>query len=277
MCNHKAPHGVHISDEKHMHLYNEQLPLPETFHDDHATRATPARKKMRWTTLLDMKKNHLLKEPPEDLSDDELKTWNYQEHFQGYLKVVAAMDDNIGRLLDYLDEADLAQNTVIIYTSDNGFFLGDHGWFNKMWMYEESIRIPLLIRYPREIIAGSISNDMVLNLDFAPTFLDYADTKIPEDMQGYSFRKVMQGKTPDDWRSAFYYHYFGDYDVAAHYGIRNHSYKLIHFYQQDEWELYDLEKDPKEMKNVYRDPEYTGIIKDLKKDLIELKNKYKDH
>ena len=136
MCHHKAPHGVHISDEKHKHLYNEQLPFPETFHDDRATRASAAKKKLRWTSLIDMKKNHLLKEPPQGLTDEELKKWNYQEHFQGYLKVVAAMDDNIGRMLDYLDKSALAQNTVVIYTTDNGFFLGDHGWFNKMWMYE---------------------------------------------------------------------------------------------------------------------------------------------
>jgi arylsulfatase A-like enzyme len=190
------------------------------------------------------------------------------------------VDDNVGRLLDYLDESGLAKNTVVFYTSDQGFYLGDHGWFDKRFMYEESLRMPLLARYPREIKAGSVSDDIVLNLDFGPTFLDYAGVDVPEDIQGESMRKVLKGKAPRNWRTSMYYHYYeypAVHSVKRHYGVRTQRYKLIHFYNDiDEWELYDLKKDPREMKNVLSDPAYADIVKELKAELKRLRTKYKD-
>ena len=184
------------------------------------------------------------------------------------------------RLLEYLDHSGLAGNTVVVYTSDQGFFLGDHGWYDKRFMYEESLRMPLLMRYPKEIKPRSVNDDIVLNLDFAPTFLDYAGLPIPEDIQGESMRQVLKGKTPRNWRTSMYYHYYeypAVHSVKRHYGIRTERYKLIHFYHDiDEWELYDLKNDPKEMKNVFGDPAYADIAKELKAELKRLREKYKD-
>jgi arylsulfatase A-like enzyme len=215
-----------------------------------------------------------------NLQDKDLVRWKYQRYIKDYLRCVASVDDNVGRVLDYLDESGLAENTVVFYTSDQGFYLGDHGWFDKRFMYEESLRMPLLVRYPREVKTGSVSNDIVLNLDFGATFLDYAGVPVPADMQGESFRKILQGETPDDWRKSMYYHYYeypAVHSVKRHYGIRTERYKLIHFYNDiDEWELYDLKKDPKEMKNVIGDPAYADIVKELKVELQALREKYKD-
>jgi arylsulfatase A-like enzyme len=190
------------------------------------------------------------------------------------------VDDNVGRLLDYLDSTGLAKKTVVIYTSDQGFYLGDHGWFDKRFMYEESLRMPLMIRYPEGIKAGSVNGDITLNLDFAPTFLDFAGVAKPTDMQGRSLRPLLHNKTPDDWRSSMYYHYYeypGWHAVKRHYGVRTKRYKLIHFYHDiDEWELYDLQKDPHELNNIYDDPSYTSIVKELKDELVRLRKKYKD-
>ena len=183
--------------------------------------------------------------------------------------------------MDYLDETDLAKNTVVVYTSDQGFYLGDHGWFDKRFMYEESLRMPLLVRYPAEVKAGSVKNDIVLNLDFGPTFLDFAGLPTPPDMQGRSIRKILQGKTPRDWRKSMYYHYHeypAVHSVKRHYGIRTQRYKLIHFYNDiDEWELYDLKKDPKEMKNIYNEPANSNLITKLKAELKLLRKKYQDN
>ncbi|HEC03866.1 MAG TPA: DUF4976 domain-containing protein, partial [Phycisphaerales bacterium] len=204
----------------------------------------------------------------------------YQRYIKDYLRCIASVDDNVGRVLDYLDKSGLAENTVVFYTADQGFYLGDHGWFDKRFMYEESLRMPLLVRYPKRIKAGSKSDDIVLNLDFAPTFLDIAGIPAPADMQGESIRPILQGKTPGNWRKSMYYHYYeypAVHSVKRHYGVRTARYKLIHFYNDiDEWELYDLAKDPREMKNVYGEASYADIVKELKSELKRLRKKYKD-
>ncbi|MEN6404358.1 MAG: sulfatase/phosphatase domain-containing protein, partial [Armatimonadia bacterium] len=196
-------------------------------------------------------------------------------------------DESVGTLLDYLDETGLTDNTIVIYTSDQGFFLGDHGWYDKRFMYEESLRMPFVVRYPREIAPGSVNRDIAINNDFAPTFLDCAGVSTPEHMDGRSIRPLWQGQTPDDWRQDFYYRYFmhcdGSHGVYAHYGLRSQRYKLIYYYEPlpgpQEWELFDLEKDPLELNNVYGQPEYAGVVnelegrlKTLRKDVGDLTN-----
>jgi arylsulfatase A-like enzyme len=210
----------------------------------------------------------------------ELAEWKYQRYMQDYLACIASVDDNVGRVLDYLDKNNLTQNTIVVYTSDQGFYLGEHGWFDKRFMYEESFRTPLIVRYPKEIKPRFDDKDMVMNLDFAPTFLDYAGIQIPETMQGKSLRDVLNKQTPDDWRKSVYYHYYeypGWHMVKRHYGIRTPKYKLIHFYYDiDAWELYDLTKDPNELNNLYNNPEYQDIIAELKTELQKLREQYKD-
>ena len=212
--------------------------------------------------------------------EEELK-WKYQRYMKDYLKCILSVDENVGRLLDYLDESGLAENTVVVYTSDQGFYLGEHGWYDKRFMYEESLSMPLVMRYPKEINPGQVCNDMVLNLDFASTFLDYAGVEIPTDIQGASFRSLAQGKKPSDWRTSMYYHYYeyphGWHFVKQHYGIRSERYKLIHFYNDiDVWEFYDLKNDPNELNNVFDNPEYADVVKELKTELDGLQKKYKD-
>jgi len=179
-----------------------------------------------------------------------------------------------------LKELKFEDNTIIILTGDNGFYLGEHGWFDKRFMYEESLRMPLLVRYPKEIKPGSVNDDLVLNLDFAPTFLDFAGVAVPADIQGRSFRSLLKGKTPKDWRTSMYYHYYeypGAHAVKRHYGIRTKHYKLIHFYYDiDAWELYDLQKDPNELNNLYSDPAYADTTAQLKTELQRLRKRYGD-
>jgi len=185
----------------------------------------------------------------------------------------------VGRILDYLDESGLAENTIVIYSSDQGFFLGEHGWYDKRWMYEESHRTPLLVRWPKKIAAGSTCDKLALNLDFAETFLDVAGASVPDDMQGVSLTPLLTGQSPADWRDAVYYHYYeypAVHMVHRHYGVRSDRYKLIYFYQLDEWELFDLQKDPQEMNSVYDDPEYADVVKQMKKRLAELREQYQD-
>jgi arylsulfatase A-like enzyme len=195
---------------------------------------------------------------------------------------VASVDDNIGRLLDYLDENGLTENTVVIYTSDQGFYLGEHGWYDKRFMYEESLGMPLIIRYPREISAGRTLDEMVLNLDFCPTILDYAKVKVPAEIQGESLRPFLRGESPQKWRQMIYYHYYeyphGWHDVKRHYGIRTRNFKLIHFYDDIHTsELYDLQKDPHELNNVYDIVQFNGIQNELETQLQELKKYYMDY
>jgi arylsulfatase A-like enzyme len=217
-----------------------------------------------------------LQNTPEGL---HLAKFMYHRYLRDYLKTVKSVDDGIGKVLEYLEENDLLDNTVVIYTSDQGFYLGEHGWYDKRFMYEESLSTPLLVRYPKEITPGTVVNNMVLNLDLAPSILDYADIDIPDDMQGMSWREVVAGKEIP-WRDAIYYHYYAYPDwhmVKRHYGIRTDRYKLIHFYSDiDEWEMYDLENDPMEMRSAYGDPSYSEIQKMLHGKLNEIRVKYGD-
>jgi arylsulfatase A-like enzyme len=214
------------------------------------------------------------------MNDREKMIWKYQRYMQDYLGSISSVDDNVGRLLDYLDDNGLSDNTIVVYTSDQGFYLGEHGWFDKRFIYDESFKTPLLIRWPNAIKPGTTEDEMVQNLDFAQTFLEAAGIKAPEDMQGESLMPLLKGDN-DRWdRKAVYYHYYeypSVHMVKRHYGIVTKEYKLAHFYYDvDEWELYDRKNDQKEMKNVYNDPEYAEIVVKLKIELEALRVKYKD-
>lgn len=214
-----------------------------------------------------------------NLEGKELALWKFNRYMRDYLATIQSVDDGVGEMLNYLDEAGLSENTIVVYTSDQGFYLGEHGWFDKRFMYEESFRTPMLMRYPKEIKGGTVVDELVQNLDFAATFLDYANTPIPEDIQGESFREIVSGKS-ENWRDAIYYTYYeypGEHNVQRHHGIRTDRYKLIHFYyDSDTWELYDLESDPTEMDNLYGKPEYAAVQKQMHKKLIEVREKYGD-
>jgi arylsulfatase A-like enzyme len=210
-----------------------------------------------------------------------------------YLRCAQSIDDNIRRILDWLDENQLAEDTIVVYTSDQGFYLGEHGMFDKRFMYEESLRMPFIVRYPREIKSGSVNDDIITNVDFAETFLDYAGLRIPKDMQGRSVRPLLQGKMPEDWPESMYYRYWmhgAHFNIAAHFGVRTKRYKLIYYYGHPlnakgteggptvpEWELFDLKKDPYEMNSVYSSPEYADIVKYLKAELIRLRTELEDN
>jgi len=217
--------------------------------------------------------------PDEKMTDAERKNWKFQRYIKDYLRVVKGVDDAIGDMLNYLDENNLAENTIVVYTSDQGFYLGEHGWFDKRFMYEESMHMPLLVRYPKKIKAGSVNDDLVLNIDYGPTLLDIAGIKSPENMQGKSFVPILENQTKKMFRDAVYYHYFEFpywHHVQPHYGIRTERYKLIHYYyDMDEWELFDLEKDPNEVNNIIKNAENKILIANLKVRLKELKKEYK--
>lgn len=214
------------------------------------------------------------------MSDEEKMKWKYQRYMQDYLACISSVDDNVGRLLDYLDESKLSDNTMVVYTSDQGFYLGEHGWFDKRFIYDESFKTPLLVRWPNRIQPGITSEEMVQNLDFAQTFLEAAQIEAPEDMQGESLMPLLTSNEKEWTRDAVYYHYYeypAVHQVKRHYGIVTIDYKLAHFYYDvDEWELYDRKKDPQEMNNVYDDPAYADVVIELKKKLEELRVQYKD-
>jgi arylsulfatase A-like enzyme len=303
MYQHKAPHRNWQPAPRHLDKYKDvTVPEPETLFDDYSGREKPAAANQmsvaNHLTPLDLK---LIEQPgltPEQqatfgkayaeenkkleeakLEGRERTRWNYQRFVKDYLRCVDAVDENVGRVLDYLDESGLAKNTVVFYTSDQGWYLGEHGWYDKRWMYEESFRTPLLIRWPGKTKAGTTSDKMVMNLDFAETFLDIAGVTVPAEMQGKSFKPILEGQNPANWRKSVYYHYYEfpqPHHVHPHYGVRTERYKLIHFYTIDAWELFDLEKDPREMKSVYNDPAYTTAVADMKKELKRLMAQYKD-
>ena len=214
------------------------------------------------------------------MSREEKMKWKYQRYMQDYLGCVSSVDDNVGRVLDYLDEHGLYENTMVVYTSDQGFYLGEHGWFDKRFIYNESFKTPLMIRWPNQIKAGITNDEMAQNLDFAQTFLEAAGIAAPEDMQGQSLVPLLTGSDSQWSRESVYYHYYeypGVHAVKRHYGIVSKKFKLVHFYfDVDEWELYDREKDPLEMKNIYHDPDYADVVKELHDKLAQLKIKYKD-
>ncbi len=292
LVHHKAPHRHWEPDDKHAHLYDgETIPEPDTLHDDYANRSSaPAEAKMRLgrdTEPLDIKRS-----VPHWMDENELRSWTYQHYIKDYLRVIASIDDNVGRVLDYLDEHDLAEDTIVVYTSDQGFFLGDHGWYDKRFMYEESLKMPFLVRYPREITPGSVCDEIVTNVDFAPTFLDYAGLDAPEAWQGYSARSVLAGDVPDDWQQSMYYRYWmhdNHHWVRAHYGVRTRTHKLICYYGDGldqpgcreetypvEWELFDTDADPREVVSVYDDPDCADIRDELKAELARLQQRVGD-
>lgn len=251
--------------------------VKEGFDVPYTLRANEAQRAL-YEPILDSINNYFKENWPH-MTDEEKIKWKYQRYMQDYLGSISSVDDNVGRLLDYLDESGLAENTIIIYTSDQGFYLGEHGWFDKRLIYNESFKTPLLVRWPGVIAPGSVSTNMVQNLDFAQTLLDAAGIAAPSDMQGESFLSLLKGDE-DSWtREAVYYHYYeypGIHMVKRHYGIVSEDFKLIHFYYDvDEWELYDRKKDPNEMMNVYNDPEYADVVKTMSKQLEVLREQYK--
>ncbi len=292
VCAHKAPHDPFQPHPKHKDLFAaEPVPEPATFHDTYENRAAAASMATEKVALMHLK-NHLPDPVPEGLSAGEQKAWNYQSYMRNYLRCVASIDENVGRLLDFLEENQLGEDTIVIYTSDHGFFLGDHGWYDKRFMYEESIRIPFLMRFPRSVQAGITSERIALNVDFAPTILDYAGLPVPTDMQGRSLRPLADGRPPSDWRTSMYYRYWmhlAHFNIPAHYGIRTERHKLIYYYGEalgsagaideptpPEWELFDLEADPQEMNNIYRDPDSADLVAELKSELMRLQSRLGD-
>ena len=314
MMHHKAPHREWQPGPNELTLYkNVMFPEPATLFDDYSDRGTAEktqdmtiektmrleedlklycdRSKMKATGLGRMNQKQMddwnkVYDPiikhfyESGLTGKELVRFKYQRYLQDYLACIAAVDKSVGEILDFLEKSGLDKNTIVIYASDQGFYLGEHGWFDKRWMFEESYRTPLLVEWPGVTSPGSINNDMVSNLDLAETFLDMAGQKIPDDMQGRSMVPVLKGNTPSDWRKEHYYHYYeypGSHMVKRHYGISTERYKLIHYYYDiDEWELFDLKTDPEEMKNVYNDPSYSAVKADLHKRLSKLMVKFKD-
>lgn len=272
LIHHKAPHRSWEPDEAHADLYKHPIPIPATFSDDYATRSTAARhatmRVAEWLTRDDLKVD-----PPEGLGGEELAVWKYQRYMEDYLAVVASVDDNVGRVIDWLGQRGQFDDTLLMYTSDQGFFLGDHGWFDKRFMYEESLRMPFVLSYPRGILAGQRFGGIVTNVDIAQTILEAADVPSVDRMQGRSFWRDLTGQEALPAADGVYYRYWENdsplHHVLAHYGYRDERYKIIYFYNDGlgvpgsgpytyppEWELYDLRDDPDELRNVYFDPDY---------------------
>ena len=320
LIHHKAIHRNWLPELKYLNEYEDKtFTMPDNFYDDYEGRPAAAAQEMSIfkdmdimydTKMLDMNKDSRLKSAylnfigrltPEERKqyDDfyapiikefyqknpqgkELADWKFQRYMRDYAKVVKTLDDNVGRVLDYLKEKNLLDNTLVVYTSDQGFYMGEHGWFDKRFMYEECQRMPLIIRYPKTIKAGSVSSAIAMNVDFAPTLLDFAGVDIPADIQGQSLKPILdnEGKAPTDWRKAAYYHYYeypAEHSVKRHYGIRTADFKLIHFYNDvDEWEMYDLKNDPNELNNVFNKSEYADKRTELMSLLKETQKQYKD-
>ena len=302
LLQYKAPHREWSPDKKYENLWKDKtLPLPESFFDNYDGRKNTAgntwmtmdylnRRDMKMTapdSLTEKQKRKWLDygnnpdelvSPNDSMNGEQLKTWKYQNYIKDYLATVKSVDDNIGRVLDYLKHHNLEENTVVIYASDQGFFLGEHGWFDKRFMYEESMRMPFIIRYPNIIKPNTRIDDVVSNIDIAPTVLSLAGVEAPNEIQGRSFYAHLKGETPQDWRQSIYYHYYEYpfwHHVQPHYGIRTDRYKLIHFYYDvDIWEFYDLKNDPSELNNLIGSEEHAGLIEKLKQDLYALKTSY---
>lgn len=214
-----------------------------------------------------------------NLTADDLVRWKYQRYAKNYLRCVKGVDESVGTLMDTIDQLGLTENTIVIYSSDQGFYIGDHGWFDKRWMYDESLKMPFIVKWPGVIKPGSVNEDFVQNLDYAETFLEIAGAEIPADMQGKSLVPLLKGQHPDDWRKSIYYHYYeypSVHMVPRHYGVRSHQFKLMRFYEFDEWEFYDLVNDPDELTNQYRNPEYQDSIAEMKSELDRLRDVYED-
>lgn len=316
LIHHKAQHRNWMADTCNLALYEDKtFPIPETFYDDYEGRPAAAAQEMSilkdMDLVYDLKmlgaegqkglvrgyENMLSRLDPEqraawdkfynpiiegfkkqNLKGKALYEWKFQRYMRDYLKTLKSLDDNVGRVLDYLDQAGLAENTLVVYTSDQGFYMGEHGWFDKRFMYEESFHTPLLMRLPGGK-KGKI-DQMVQNIDYAPTFLELAGAPIPDDIQGVSLLPLLKGENPSDWRTSLYYHFYefpAEHMVKRHYGVRNDRYKLIHFYNDiDVWELYDLKEDPHELNNVYSDPAYAEVKKQMMHELDSLQIMYDD-
>jgi arylsulfatase A-like enzyme len=308
MYQHKAPHRNWQPGPKYLNWLDDvEIPEPETLWDDYSgrtrsaarqtmtikshlndndlklvpNRSLNAEQRELWDAAYQPKNEAYLKARP-TMSEKEIIKWKYQRYVKDYLRCVKSVDDGIGQVLDYLDQAGLADNTVVMYSSDQGWYLGEHGWFDKRWMYEESLKTPLLVRWPRSVPTGSVNNDIVSNLDFAETFLDLAGVQVPSDMQGRSLVPLLKGNTPADWRKTFYYHYYenpGAHNVARHYGVTDGRYKLIHYYalegeRIDDWELFDLQRDPNELVNVYGSTDLIKVEKRLMRELRQLREQF---
>lgn len=304
----KAPHRGWEPGPNELGMYeNTTFPEPETLFDDYSgNREVAALNYMSIADAMTIDRDLKMTDVPKaGLTPEQLEKWNavyqpiyeqfkkdnptgkdlvrfkYQRYMRDYLASVSAVDKSVGKVLDYLKETGLDKNTIVIYTSDQGFYLGEHGWFDKRWMYRESLRTPLIISWPGVTKPGSVDDHMVSNIDFGETLIDVAGAEIPSEMQGQSMLPILKGESPSDWRNAFYYHYYehpSEHEVMRHYGITTDQYKLIHFYyDKDVWELYDLEKDPQEMKNVYDEAAYDEIKLELHAQLEELRNQYNDN
>ena len=316
MCQQKAPHRNWMPGPRHLNMYDDvTIPEPSNLFDDYANRNSGLKQnemsiaeyfmfdrdlkvtgskikdalgrdysnyelkrmnpeqKQRWMEAYGPKNEVFEKS---DLKGKELVRWKYQRYIKDYLRCVASVDDNVGRLLDYLDSNGLAENTLVIYSSDQGFYLGEHGWYDKRWMYEESFRMPFLAKWPGVIKPGTRSSKLAQNIDFAPTFLAATNQSVPDDMQGVSLLPLLEGKKPAGWRKSIYYHYYekGEHNVPRHYGVRTERYKLIHYYDLGEWELFDMDNDPREMKSLYDDPAYKSVRKELLAELRKLEKQY---
>jgi len=302
MCQHKAPHGRWEPALRHLHAFDEvEIPEPPTLFDDYSGRSPaaaghemgiaehlgPSRLMFRYSSKFTPEQfdqfdayfrpqNEAFEAA--NLTGEARTRWNYQRYIKNYLRCVKGVDENVGRMLDYLDETGLAENTVVIYSSDQGFWLGEHGWFDKRWMYQESLHTPLLVRWPGVTKPGSVNDDLVSNVDFAETFLDIAGANIPSDMQGRSLAPLLKGRIPSDWRKSHYYHYYeaGHHGVPVHYGVTDGRYKLIRFPDDelDAWEFFDLQKDPQELTSLYDDPSYADVIVEFKQELNRLRQQY---
>jgi arylsulfatase A-like enzyme len=306
MAHHKAPHRSWDPAERYRKQFADRwIPEPPTLWDTYATR-TDALHENQQRIANDLTRRDLKIEPPAGLSGEALRSWlavkpdtltvtvkgetktltgealtrwKYQRYMQDYLATIQSVDDNVGRLIDAVDAAGLAKNTMIVYTSDQGFFLGDHGMFDKRFMYEESLRMPFLVRWPAAIRPGTRSDAIALNIDFAPTFLDMAGVPLPADMQGRSLVPILRGRPAAGWRSSMYYRYYhdpGDHNTRAHYGVRTKTHKLIYFWKKDQWELFDLVRDPQELHNLYGQPGQESITATLKTELTRLKTSVRD-
>jgi len=303
MLQHKAPHRDWQPGPKYLNWLDDvEIPEPDTLWDVYSNRASPASNQtmsikndlndadlkliapkylneaqlVAWNEAYGAE-NAAYLEKRGTMSPEEIVKWKYQRYVKDYLRCVKSVDDSIGEVLAYLDESGLAKNTVVIYSSDQGWYLGEHGWFDKRWMYEESLKTPLLVRWPGVVAPGTVNDDIVSNLDFAETFLEIAGQPIPDDMQGKSLVPILQGKTPEDWRKSFYYHYYefpGPHNVARHYGVTDGTHKLIHYYELGEWELFDLASDPNELENRYGLPEWAATQQRLEGELARLRVQY---
>jgi len=281
MVHHKAAHSPHEPAPRHKDLFNDQtIPEPPTLLDDYAGRAPEKIADTLKESRLALCAYSQYRPEVQKFKDDRVAGTRhmYQTYMKGYLRLVAALDENIGRLLDHLDHLGLSKNTIVLYTSDNGFFNGEHGFFNKMWMYEPSLHLPLLVRWPGVVQPGTTNDQLVSMLDVAPTMVDLAGAPVPTDMQGVSFRPLLEGQAPA-WRDAIYYHYYEQFYVPENYGVRTTRYKLIHYPKlngEPYWELFDLENDLSEMHNLYNQPGQKEVVAQLTRRLQELRAHYGD-